>query len=565
MNPRQPERSPDPSDLRRAEARRRLAALVAAHEELGSSPEEALEAALRQLAAEAAPARHGGLFPTFRAAVRALLGRGGDAGQAPGIGRRARRALAGMARSAAALTCLLLLVTLVANGTSGRALEEELARIRKRGEPLTLREVAPPPVPDAENAALVYEQAFRHLPRLEGTSQDPGPDSIRLDHEDDAALGLFVSGDAAKREQVTVPRVRQALAGTEEALALVRQAAAMPRCRFPVNWEDGVGALLPHLPRLRSFSRILGADAALAAIDGQPARALADLEALVGMTRHIASEPLLIGQMVEFGCLSVAQESLRRLVETTAIDEAEYRALDQTLAGADLYDPFARAVQAERCLGLWVFDVARADPARWRTMAGNQITPGLLCSAVLRPVGSPLLKMDEQFYLHLMAGSLALARRRERVSHAEWGDAELRYPWYADVTRLMLPAFSLAGDRRDEAVARLALARWGLALARFHQRTGRYPEALAEVDGILSERLPADPFSGQAFRYRRQSDGYLLYSVGVNGRDDGGQRISRSGPPATDGPSGEASSASAPPPGSSMSGQPDDVAWRIGA
>ena len=31
--------------------------------------------------------------------------------------------------------------------TSG--LERELARIRERGEPLTLREMAPPPVPDA--------------------------------------------------------------------------------------------------------------------------------------------------------------------------------------------------------------------------------------------------------------------------------------------------------------------------------------------------------------------------------------------------------------------------------
>jgi hypothetical protein len=555
MNPRHPEQSLGPSELRREEARRRLAALVAAHEELGSSPEEALEAALRQLAAEAAPAKHGGLFPTFRAAAR----------HAPQVRRRARRIFSRLARGAAALTCLLLLTTLVANGVAGRALEQELARIRDRGEPLTLREVAPPPVPDAENAALVYEQAFRHLPRLERASQATDPVAMRLDHEEDAALGLFVSGDAAKREQVSVPRVRQALAGTEEALALVRQAAAMPRCRFPVNWEDGAGALLPHLPKLRSFSRLLGADAALAATDGQPARALADLDALVGMTRHIASEPLLIGQMVQDGCLSVAQESLRRLLETTAIDAADNRALDLTLAGVDLYDPFARAIQAERCLGLWAFDVARADPVRWRAVAGNQITPGSLCSAVLRPVGSPLLKMDEQFYLHFMAEGLALARRRERVSAAEWGDADLRYPWYADVTRLMLPAFSLAGNRRDEAVARLALARGGLAIDLFHRRNRRYPEALAEVEGILSQSLPTDPFSGQALRYHRQGSGYVLYSVGVNGRDDGGQRSYRYGPSATDAPLGETSNASAPPPPSSMSGQPDDIAWRIGA
>jgi hypothetical protein len=36
-------------------------------------------------------------------------------------------------------------------------------------------------------------------------------------------------------------------------------------------------------------------------------------------------------------------------------------------------------------------------------------------------------------------------------------------------------------------------------------------------------RLPLDPVDGQPLRYRRNSDGtYLLYSIGENGVDDGG-------------------------------------------
>lgn len=35
--------------------------------------------------------------------------------------------------------------------------------------------------------------------------------------------------------------------------------------------------------------------------------------------------------------------------------------------------------------------------------------------------------------------------------------------------------------------------------------------------------LPDDPFSGQALRYRKTNRGSVLYSVGADGKDDGGQ------------------------------------------
>jgi len=42
------------------------------------------------------------------------------------------------------------------------------------------------------------------------------------------------------------------------------------------------------------------------------------------------------------------------------------------------------------------------------------------------------------------------------------------------------------------------------------------------VPAFLSS-VPSDVFSGKAIVYRAQSDGYLLYSIGPNGKDDGGR------------------------------------------
>jgi hypothetical protein len=70
-----------------------------------------------------------------------------------------------------------------------------------------------------------------------------------------------------------------------------------------------------------------------------------------------------------------------------------------------------------------------------------------------------------------------------------------------------------------------------LALRAYHVEKGVYPARLDELvtDGYLS-RVPDDPFAppGMPLLYRRMPGGskYLLYSVGPDGKDDGGKPVS---------------------------------------
>ncbi len=59
-----------------------------------------------------------------------------------------------------------------------------------------------------------------------------------------------------------------------------------------------------------------------------------------------------------------------------------------------------------------------------------------------------------------------------------------------------------------------------LALRREFLASGRYPKTIEGLD--VSHRDPLAP-GGQSFRYRLKSEGYLLYSVGPDGTDDGGR------------------------------------------
>jgi hypothetical protein len=81
-----------------------------------------------------------------------------------------------------------------------------------------------------------------------------------------------------------------------------------------------------------------------------------------------------------------------------------------------------------------------------------------------------------------------------------------------------------AAYQRDVYSGFTALA---LVLAAYLHDHGSYPAALVDLCPNDVADVPKDPFSDGEFRYRREEDGYLLYSVGPNGKDDGGRNFMR--------------------------------------
>jgi hypothetical protein len=61
------------------------------------------------------------------------------------------------------------------------------------------------------------------------------------------------------------------------------------------------------------------------------------------------------------------------------------------------------------------------------------------------------------------------------------------------------------------------------ALEWYRGEKGNYPRKLDALTPRYMKEIPRDMFSGKALIYRPTAEGYLLYSVGPNGRDDGGR------------------------------------------
>lgn len=104
------------------------------------------------------------------------------------------------------------------------------------------------------------------------------------------------------------------------------------------------------------------------------------------------------------------------------------------------------------------------------------------------------------------------------------------YAWHGHLCQLVgdmngedyTPSMKSAYDRY---LAVLRILRTEYALLQYRDRHGALPDSLSDIPADILRPLPTDPFAsdGAPLRYRRTDDGYLVYSVWVDGVDDAGR------------------------------------------
>lgn len=390
---------------------------------------------------------------------------------------------------------------------------ERLAAIRAAGDPVTLAEMAGPPVPDAQNAAVIYREIGTALETLKVLNGGKNED-----------LSGFLAGTARRPQDWDA--ARGAVARAEPVFAIVEEAVARPRCRFPVKWEDGYAAKLPHLAQLRRLCYLLCTRAIIDARDGKAAEAMRSVARAYQVAGALHDEPLLISLLVRIAILRSASLALREVTTLTDPAPADVQTLAAVLTQVDLQAQTLQAMKAERAAGLWAFDHVRKGGLAALAELDDQIGP---------PQGDLQAAASRLAYLGwgMAADEIAFLDRMERqiqAAHLPWRDPRSRLPNTTDdlprnalLTRMILPALGSVGKARDRGLADLAGSRALLALLAYRGEHGAYPRALSEL--AVQPSLPLDPFSGQALVYRQAGQGFLLYSVGEDLTDDGGRPI----------------------------------------
>jgi hypothetical protein len=218
-----------------------------------------------------------------------------------------------------------------------------------------------------------------------------------------------------------------------------------------------------------------------------------------------------------FGAAAIATE-LQGIAVDTALLLGRTRQADAVL------DDLSRALN----------DVAGSDVDRFiegeskgrldalRAMIGGRSwsTPGLLIRPVIR---------------HQLAATMKVTADARHAGRLPWPDriaAMNAIPeqrsWLPELVPF-IGAWRLQSLFRDLiprvgiGVASARCARLTVAIERHRRARGAWPERLTDLDWEGPRDVFVDPFTGRPLQYRLTSEGYTLYSVGPDARDDGGK------------------------------------------
>ncbi len=433
-------------------------------------------------------------FPTFRR----LLGR---FGRWPFMSRawwkRNKRRMAWL--------CLVLVAIWTAtNIYASVLLNRELEAIRQRGEPLTLAELAPPPVPDAQNAAVLYKHAEVLLEKLGLTSD-----------EEMQMMGRGAQTTPQQLSSVRRPLLQKYRPGVE----LIRQASRLSLCRFPRPWQTrpAFTILFPELAYLRKFARLMSASAIQEAQDGQTTQAIEDVGTIYRISEHANSDPILIAFLVSTAVEQIGHNALAQVFEYSNLTPSQKSQVEAILPRVDKEQQLGRALRGERAFGLSSFDYVLSTPGGFTEvsqLSGSEAESDNVIISLLWRVGRtlwlPMFKLDEVWFL----------RSHPANSHPTPLED---VPSYAMLTRTLLPVFDRVHDLARKGETTRNLARIALDLDVYRTQFKTYPATLAQLETQRKTRLPLDFYSGKSFVYRVTKDGYALYSVGPNKVDDGGR------------------------------------------
>jgi hypothetical protein len=355
------------------------------------------------------------------------------------------------------------------------------------------------------------------------------------------------------------PNVASWLEANDKPLALVIEATGRSHYFSPlVPPKTGkasgslIGVLLPAVQKCREAATLLSARAMLRVAEGDQEGAWKDLLACHRLGRLVGSGATLIEGLVgiaidaiacraDLAFLDRARPDVKRLASCQAdlqklppvpdiagkVDLAErFMFLDSVMLldrhGIKYLETVAGSGEGNKIAGYvgdWLIYGIDWDPA---LRTGNQWYDRL--ADALRDKDRPDREDKLKDFQTELKETRAAIFNEGKLRQLVLGSSKDKGKLVGDIlVTLLMPAVvkvQSAADRCRQVQDNTIIA---FALARYERDHGHYPKELDALAPKYLAEVPKDIFSGGALIYRPNEKGYLLYSIGANGIDEGGR------------------------------------------
>ena len=405
-------------------------------------------------------------------------------------------------------------------------LDEQVAAYKAAGEPIEPRDFeSTGSISETENAAIELRKSGAAV------------DSNVLNFDAFEALPAkipFSESDAATIDAMVAAHVK----------AIEHLDAAMTRRE--VDWQVEMKSpvldiQMKYLGQLSNLAKLLHRRALLAHQRQDEAGTIADVNRLVFLSRAIDRNPFLISNLVSLGAMVAAADVSQQIAPTLRIGAGESAVTAQQVAqliGALLDDAPAKEGQrrALLCERMFALDSVRSvmdgmlDISQWTKDPPPGMTEAELRAQLLAsPHEDALLMMR-----HVTDVIAAVDAARN------WPTLKRTFPARPDgmtppqhwLAAILLPRLQRSQEVHFRAMTDRRLAAIALA-ARSHatEHNGGLPDTLSDLVPQYLFAVPLDPMAeGRTLNYRAT----MIYSVGLDGTDDGGDAKTANTNPAQD-------------------------------
>jgi len=345
----------------------------------------------------------------------------------------------------------------------------------------------------------------------------------------------------------------------EKPLALALEATKRPYYFNPLcsgrkagEPSNLIAGLLPSVQKCRELASLFTVRAMLRLKEGKYDEAWADVMACHRLGRLVGRGATLIESLVGIAIGQIASNATLAYLEQAKMTPKQLRerlkeiqdlapyapladkiALGERLMGLDALQNIRRGGNGEKYVLSELFGEARSLTAEERkVLAKIDWTPAMrtmnkwynrMATAIRLEDRSAREKEFEKIDQELLAFRKKSAEVEDRLKILKEPGKTVGQDIGDVLMALLMPAVrkvQTAHDRADQTARNLQIA---FAMAAYRAENGRYPAKLNELAPKYLAAVPNDLFSGKPIIYKPSAKGYLFYSIGPNGKDDGGR------------------------------------------
>jgi hypothetical protein len=402
-------------------------------------------------------------------------------------------------------------LALIANGFMAwwveHKLQAKIAAIRAAGDPASIADLAPKPIPADQNAAAILKQIG---PRLDEFAKD------HVQFLDSTPLGQGFDRQFELGETPTPEQIEAIRAILDKYPDIDTGLAAAAACNQYASMADFSLGSQPFLEqylsgRIRTPARFLVWRIEVLIADGQSEEAAKRGLELLRLARLYDREPLLVNMLVGIALRGMAVNALYDSLAAGSVSPDLHTAIDQELALHVDPQRMARVLKTERAYSVALTASIGLDSTFDQV---NPIWMSMVGWSVKRFYMSALDYYDEE----IQAVEQPWTEGHKRgVGHRQLPEAPSGQGVLVD---LLIPATQAAYEANERATAVSRSLRILNALSQFLDEHRREARGLEELS--LPKEATIDPFSGDPLKLMHTDDGWVIYSVMQNGVDDGG-------------------------------------------